>query len=107
MDALIRGTLSSDGQCFWIGTRNIHATVVIWPYGYRAATNPLRIIDNNGHVFARIGKVVSLGGGGVPTNLSPKQLVAAYPPLRKCLPEMACYSHWNPQIVCLDDVWAA
>jgi hypothetical protein len=107
MDALLRGPLNSDGQCFWIGKGSIHATVVIWPYGYRAATNPLRIIDNNGHVFARVGQVVSVGGGGVPTNLTPKQLVAAYPPLRKCLPDMACYLHPNPQIGCLNDVWVA
>jgi hypothetical protein len=104
MDALIRGQLNSDGECFWIGAKP-HSTVVIWPHGYHAATNPLRILDNNGHVFARIGEVISLGGGGVPTNLTALQLATTYPSLRKCLPEMACYSHPNPQIGCLNDVW--
>jgi hypothetical protein len=100
LNALTRGPLNFDGRCFRIGN-----TAVVWPHGYHASNNPPRVIDDAGHVFARPGQVIDLGGGGAPTNLTPEQLVAEYPPLRQCLPKMGCYVHPNAQYECLNDVW--
>ncbi len=81
--------------------------MIVWPHGYHAAANPLRVIDNNGQVVARVGDVITLNGGTAPRDSTPQQLVAAYPPLRRCLPLMACYTHPNPVLGCLDNVWFA
>jgi hypothetical protein len=102
MDAALHGTLNLRDGCFRVGS-----TVIVWPHGYRAATNPPRIIDDKGHVYARVGQVVTLGGGGAPTNMTARQLVAAYPALRRCLPDMPCFSHPNPVLGCLNDLWFA
>jgi hypothetical protein len=102
MDAALRGTLNYRDGCFRVGS-----TVIVWPHGYRAALTPPRIIDNNGHVFARLGQVVTLGGGGAPTNMTVRQLVAQYPPLQRCLPQMPCFSRPNRLLGCLDDLWFA
>ena len=40
-------------------------TAPIWPFGYTAAANPLRIFDHDGRLVAREGDVIQVGGGHV------------------------------------------
>ena len=40
-------------------------TVPVWPFGYTAASNPLRIYDQDGVLVAREGDVIQMGGGFV------------------------------------------
>jgi hypothetical protein len=91
MTALVRGTLESDGKCFWLGA--VHGypgpkmhKYILWPYGYTARSNPLRVLDESGRVLARVGDQVNLGGGEVPmTNI--EAMIASIPaPARRCLP---------------------
>jgi len=40
-------------------------TAPIWPFGYTAESNPLRIFDQDGQLIAREGDVIQTGGGHV------------------------------------------
>ena len=40
-------------------------TVPVWPFGYTAVSNPLRIYDQDGVLVAREGDVIQMGGGFV------------------------------------------
>ena len=40
-------------------------TAPVWPFGYTAASNPLRIYDQDGVLVAREGDVIQMGGGFV------------------------------------------
>ena len=68
MNALITGRLSgrTDPQharaCLWIAEGQDRA-VLLWPSGYWAENNPLRILNQSGKVIGRVGDQVSLGGG--------------------------------------------
>jgi hypothetical protein len=85
MDALTSGTLVSNGRCFYV-TSGLSERVIIWPYGYYAEANPLRVVDDHGHVFAKVGQKVSLGGGYVPLT---HQILATIPAaLRRCFPPL-------------------
>lgn len=39
---------------------------LIWPFGYYATSDPLRVLDNDGRLVAREGDLIESGGGGGP-----------------------------------------
>lgn len=60
------GQTNRDGTaCFWVGSGQDQASLV-WPQGYSAHGNPLRISDATGHVLATVGQYVALRGGLAP-----------------------------------------
>lgn len=72
------GRVADNGTaCLWVeagGTR----TVVVWPHGYAAADNPLRVLDAKGNTVATVGDQVSISGGATATGYTPEpELVAA------------------------------
>jgi hypothetical protein len=59
---LLAGQTNADGTaCFWLGDGESRETLM-WPPGYTARSDPLRAIDDNGHVAATVGEFVSLDG---------------------------------------------
>jgi len=62
--ALLAGRLSGDRAgalaCFWIAD---HPDLpIIWPTGYSAQDNPLRVVDDRGRMVAAVGDAIRLGG---------------------------------------------
>ena len=51
---------------------------------YRAAANPLRVLDGHGHVVGRVGDTVTLGGGWVPVVLLLAVILAAVAAIILC-----------------------
>lgn len=50
--------------CVWIFDTDTHERrAVLWPDGYRAAFNPVRIYDPKGKIVWRGGRVHTIGGG--------------------------------------------
>jgi hypothetical protein len=82
MQAAAHGTLQSNGRCFWVGAPTGSHVPVIWPHGYTARTQPLRVLDDKGHVIGRVGDTVDLAGGEIP--LTRAMLVAIPPSTRQC-----------------------
>jgi hypothetical protein len=60
------GKLATDGTCFWIAppvpTASNPMLPIVWPLGYTARSNPLRILDSHGTVVASPGQRISSGG---------------------------------------------
>lgn len=56
-------TIRNGAACAWLGTSG---QVYLWPAGYGVRFHPTELIDPQGHVVAREGQVVSIGGGSVP-----------------------------------------
>ena len=57
------GTLGGDGNsCFWVDTGSGKVTV-LWPRGYTALRDPLRLLDASGDEVAREGQTISIAGG--------------------------------------------
>jgi hypothetical protein len=81
MNALLTGKLmgrSEAGQgraCLWIGSGSDRA-VLLWPSGYVAVDDPLRVLDRSKHVVGQVGAKVSLGGGGTPLSQMPANVQA-------------------------------
>ena len=48
MQALVDGKVGNEAQCF-----TIESDAIIWPYGYHAARNPLRVLDCHRHSSGR------------------------------------------------------
>jgi len=75
MDALATGTLGGarhgGGVCFWIeqGTTRM---ALVWPYGFGALDDPLRLVGPDGQDLARPGDHVELGGGALPGETPPR-----------------------------------
>jgi hypothetical protein len=70
MDALLIGTLGGGthpgGACFWFEGEGSSRVAIVWPYGFTARRDPLRLIGGDGRVLARRGDHVELGGGSAP-----------------------------------------
>jgi hypothetical protein len=77
-DALAAGTLGGrthpGGACFWLGEGS-RRVALVWPFGFTALTDPLRLVGGDRQVLARRGDHVQLGGGGPPVDyvLTPAQ----------------------------------
>jgi hypothetical protein len=70
------GTVVDDRACFWIeptasGGVDVVRTALIWPHGFRAVDDPLRLLTPDRQSVARIGDLVELGGGGPPVAYVP------------------------------------
>ena len=76
-DALGGGTLGLErlpGQaCFWVspGGYDYAKTALVWPHGFSARDNPVRLIGPDGQILARPGDLVTLGGGSPPPGFVP------------------------------------
>lgn len=85
MNALIMGRLAgrADPQqglaCFWIAEGS-DRTVLLWPSGYKAEDDPLRILSHSGRVIGRVGDQISLGGGFAEVNSANADLRACGAP---------------------------
>jgi len=79
----LEGQANNDGTaCFWMGTEQ-DRLYLIWPAGYSARANPLRIIDDRGRVLALVGdygQADGLGGGRVPDDAAGRSLVGCPTP---------------------------
>ena len=67
MDALGEFTLryDPDGNCVYVDAGEQRMGLV-WPFGYWAESDPLRVHDADGRIVAREGDVLRAGGGQVP-----------------------------------------
>jgi hypothetical protein len=84
----LKGKLAADGLCFWVESPDHTRTDVIWPEGYVARAQPLRVIDKGLHVVASVGRDVALGGTRV--HVSAKVLEGIPQTLQRCLPPTSC-----------------
>jgi photosystem II stability/assembly factor-like uncharacterized protein len=78
-DALGGGTLGLErlpGQaCFWVspGGCDFAKTALVWPHGFSARDNPVRLIGPDGQILAHVGDLATLGGGSPPPGFVPSQ----------------------------------
>lgn len=65
MDALGRFTLRFDAGrgCLYLEASDGSRTKPIWPFGYRALPDPVRVVDGRGEVVAVVDQQLELGGG--------------------------------------------
>lgn len=72
-DALFEGaTLNGDEArgCVWVEGADGARTAVVWPFGFQALGNPLRIVGPDGQPVAQQGDVLALGGGPAPAGFA-------------------------------------
>lgn len=73
MDALAIGNLAGEIRggtvCFWLeptsGSVDGPRTALLWPFGFGALADPLRLTGPDAQVIAAVGDAVGLGGGGM------------------------------------------
>lgn len=65
LEGVLSGSASAGDACLWIGVGSVKRPVV-WPHGWTARLNPLRLVDAHGHVVAAVGDHLSLTGGSAP-----------------------------------------
>jgi hypothetical protein len=79
-DALLAGILGGsvrDGVgCLWLEEHAPNGSVaglasIIWPYGYRAFVDPLRVVGPDGRTIATVGDRIEMGGGAPPLDYTP------------------------------------
>jgi hypothetical protein len=63
------GTLGGDPPCLWLEYEGGGRSVVIWPAGFSARQDPLRVVAPDGRVIATAGDVIE--GGGDPDRGGP------------------------------------
>lgn len=79
MDALAIGNLAGEIRggtvCFWLeptsGSVDGPRTALLWPFGFGALADPLRLTGPDAQVIAAVGDAVELGGGGMPEGYLP------------------------------------
>jgi hypothetical protein len=75
MDALAAGVLGGvaapEVACFWFEGEG-RRTALVWPFGFSARFDPLRLLGGDGQVLATIGDEVELGGGVLPIDRQPR-----------------------------------
>lgn len=65
LEGVLGGSASAGNACLWIAVGSLKRPVV-WPHGWSARLDPLRLVDDHGHVVAAVGDRLSLGGGTAP-----------------------------------------
>jgi hypothetical protein len=63
IEGTIRGTVNADQTACFRMADDPHQLPMVWPAGYSANTNPLRVVDRLGKTVAVDGQHVKLGGG--------------------------------------------
>lgn len=61
---VLTGGLVEGRHCLWLERSDGQTTSVLWPYGFSGRTDPYRLVNADGHVVARAGDEMSLGGSG-------------------------------------------
>jgi hypothetical protein len=76
------GRVAGKDACLWVDGSQ-PATVIVWPKGYSAIDNPLRVLDTRNRIVATKGdvldKIVTIGGGLGPSSspfVNKKRLIA-------------------------------
>jgi hypothetical protein len=73
-DALAIGRLGGERRdgtaCTWLSQGSLR-TALLWPFGFSALDDPLRLIGPDGQVLAVVGDDLELGGGGPPVDFVP------------------------------------
>lgn len=71
MSALLTGRMAGRADterkqaCFWIAESS-GRFILLWPPGYVAENDPLRVLNQSRRVVGQVGQEMSLGGGGAP-----------------------------------------
>ena len=71
MNALLGGPIAGRADtlrkqaCFWIN-EGTDRFILLWPRGYVAENDPLRVLNQSRDVVGKVGQEVSLGGGAAP-----------------------------------------
>jgi hypothetical protein len=63
------GTLGGEPPCLWLEYEEGQRTLVIWPAGFSARQDPVRVVAPDGRVIAAVGDVIE--GGGDPDRGAP------------------------------------
>jgi hypothetical protein len=58
------GRLGGEPPCLWLEYDTGQRTIVIWPAGFTARADPVRIVAPDGQVIATVGDLIE--GGGAP-----------------------------------------
>lgn len=76
LTGVLGGTVREGGGCIWLeelapnGSVAVRASI-IWPYGFRAFLDPMRVVGRDGQLVAKVGDRVEFGGGGQPQGYVP------------------------------------
>jgi hypothetical protein len=86
--AHLTGKLTSDSRCFWAVSADGRRTDILWPSGYTARTDPLRVLDSRRKVVAQVGDTLDLRGGAMRSSAALLSTVERT--MRVCLPPANC-----------------
>ena len=64
------GELRAGAACLWL-TQDSGRMALLWPFGFSALADPLRIIGPDGQTLATVGDDIELGGGSPPVDFIP------------------------------------
>ena len=64
------GELRAGAACLWL-TQDSGRMALLWPFGFSALDDPLRIIGPDGQTLAIVGDDIELGGGSPPVDFVP------------------------------------
>lgn len=64
----VDGELRNGAVSVWLTQASGDRLVTMWPGEYRARAEPFELLDELGHVIARAGEQVHLGGGFLPAD---------------------------------------
>src|SRR5262249_21389612 len=60
---VLAGQVNGDGTaCFWFENGN-QREVIVWPHGFTALDNPLRLLNGDDREVVTVGQRITLGGG--------------------------------------------
>lgn len=66
----LRGQANGDGTaCFWVDHQS-DGILLIWPHGFVARQNPLRVVGDRGSISLAVGQRITIGGGYAPSSLA-------------------------------------
>lgn len=78
LTGVLGGTARNGGWCIWVEAADgyeystaVTRASIIWPFGFHAFVNPLRVVGPDGQVLAKVGDTIELGGGGPPQDYVP------------------------------------